>query len=106
MSTPLPKENKSRLLAEKVYSLVAQIPCGKVATYGQLAVLAGCPQNARQVGKALKLCNLPIPCHRVVNSTGRLVPGWQQQREKLEEEGVAFKKNGCVDLKQYRCNLV
>ena len=102
MSRQPQKENKSKILAEKVYRLVQEIPPGKVATYGQLAVLAGYAANARLVGKALKFCPLPIACHRVVNSAGRLVPGWQQQREKLEQEGVTFMKNGCVDLKLHR----
>ena len=44
---------------------------------------------------------LNLPCHRVVNSQGRLAPNWTEQRELLEKEGIAFKKNGCVDLKKH-----
>ena len=40
-----------------------------------------------------------LPCHRVVNSQGRLAPFWPEQRELLEKEGTVFKKNGCVDIK-------
>lgn len=85
-----------------IYHIVSMIPYGKVATYGQIAFMAGMPQCARQVGQAMH--NAPeyfeLPCHRVVNSKGRLVPGWQEQRSYLLNEGVHFKENGNVDLKQ------
>ncbi|MCF0114717.1 MAG: MGMT family protein, partial [Erysipelotrichaceae bacterium] len=42
------------------------------------------------------------PCHRVVNSNGRLVPGWDEQKELLEEEGITLKANNCVDLNKYQ----
>lgn len=88
--------------SEKVFAIVRQIPCGCVATYGQVAFLAGSPQCTRMVGQSLHHApDLPdLPCHRVVNSAGRLVPGWQEQRSLLENEGIAFKANGCVDLKR------
>lgn len=59
----------------EVFSIVAQIPSGCVATYGQIARLASMPGYARHVGHAL--CNAPreIPCHRVVNAAGRTAPG-------------------------------
>ncbi|MCD8044130.1 MAG: methylated-DNA--[protein]-cysteine S-methyltransferase [Tannerellaceae bacterium] len=83
-----------------VYSIVEQIPCGQVITYGWIARLAGFPAHARRVGYALK--HIPagkyIPAHRVVNSAGRLAPGWPEQKELLLAEGVNFRKNGCVDL--------
>ena len=44
---------------------------------------------------------LNLPCHRVVNSQGRLAPNWAEQRGLLEKEGITFKKNGCVDLKKH-----
>lgn len=82
--------------------MVAQIPSGKVATYGQLALLMGSPKWARQVGYAMHHAPafLGLPCHRVVNSQGRLVPGWEEQGKRLREEGVTFRKNGTVDIKQ------
>lgn len=84
----------------EIYDIVREIPQGQVVTYGQLAKLARKPQGSRMVGQAL--CNVPsefnLPCHRVVNSQGRVAPHWPEQRELLEKEGVAFKKNGCVDL--------
>lgn len=87
---------------QEVYEVVGEIPRGSVSTYGQIARLLGKPQYSRMVGHAM--CEAPaslkLPCHRVVNSQGRLVPGWDKQRELLCAEGVAFKKNACVDLKK------
>ena len=74
---------------QDVYSVVAAIPAGRVVTYGQIAYLVGRPQCSRMVGQAMH--NVPedlhLPCHRVVNSQGRLVPGWTEQRALLESEG-------------------
>lgn len=86
----------------RVYQIVSEIPRGRVATYGMIAFLTGMPQRSRQVGQALH--NAPdgpkLPCHRVVNCKGRLAPGWPEQRSLLLEEGVRFRENGTVDLKQ------
>lgn len=92
----------AKQFAAKIYALVAQIPVGKVASYGQLALLAGYPQWARRAGKAMSIAPRDLTSHRVVNSAGRLVPGWEEQRWYLEQEGVAFKANGCVDMKKHR----
>ena len=90
---------------QDVYSVVKEIPTGRVATYKQIAILTGFPQHARLVGRALR--NVPdalgLPCHRVVNHAGRLVPGWSEQGELLLREGVFLKENGCVDLALYQC---
>lgn len=84
-----------------VYAVVAEIPRGKVISYGEIALLLGRPQNSRMVGRALRLVpeGLNLPCHRVVNAQGRTAPGWVEQKQLLLEEGVAFRKNGEVDLK-------
>lgn len=86
---------------QEVYNIVAAIPSGRVVTYGQIAYLIGRPQCSRMVGHAMH--NVPaelhLPCHRVVNSQGRLAPCWEGQRSLLEREGVKFRKNGCVDMK-------
>lgn len=87
--------------AQNVYNMVRMIPYGKVTTYGRIAVLIGFPNHARGVGKALKFAPEGLPCHRVVNHQGRLAPGWSEQRKLLEQEGVLFKENGCVDLKRF-----
>ncbi|MDF7664036.1 MGMT family protein [Bifidobacterium sp. ESL0763] len=81
----------------KVYEVVKRIPEGKVATYGQVAALAGAPRNARFVGYALHANPEPgvIACHRVVFRDGSLAPGFafggpDRQRALLEDEGVRF----------------
>ena len=89
----------------QVLEVIAEIPCGKVATYGQIATLIGKEKNARLVGKALQASSFyegDYPCHRVVNSAGRLAPGFYEQKSLLLEEGVSFKDNGNVDLKKYQ----
>lgn len=82
----------------EVYNVVAQIPAGRVVTYGQIARLIGCPDHARRVGRALAKAPGELPCHRVVNAGGRTAPGWCGQRILLEREGVRFRSNGCADL--------
>ena len=86
-----------------ILSVVEEIPAGCVATYGQIAALVGREKNARLVGKVMSMADYygRYPCHRVVNAQGRLVPGWADQRRLLEEEGVGFRENGCVDLKKH-----
>lgn len=97
---------------ERVYTVVREIPFGKVATYGQIARLCGSPRSSRAVGYALHVNPLPgiIPCHRVVNREGRLAPafafgGAEVQKDLLEREGVAVYKDGSlyyVDINKYR----
>lgn len=91
-------------LIYEVLSAVEEIPEGCVATYGQIAHLVGREKNARLVGKILSMSQFygQFPCHRVVNHCGRTVPGWDAQAEKLREENVFLKENGCVDLKKYQ----
>lgn len=92
-------------LMREVYALADSIPEGRVMSYGQIAALIGRPKNARLIGKIMSLADRygDHPCHRVVNSAGRTVPGWPEQRALLEAEGVEFKANGNVDMKKYRC---
>ncbi len=93
----------------RIWQVVARIPSGRVATYGDVASRAGLPGAARRVGRALK--NLPadtrIPWHRVVNAQGRLsLPdrsaSQYTQRERLQSEGVVFRGNHSIDLRKYR----
>ena len=93
---------------EKVYKIVETIPVGKVATYGQIARLCGSPRAARQVGWALHVNPRPfvVPCHRVVNKSGRIAPsyafgGEDVQRNLLLQEGVTFTDQNTVDLKKH-----
>ena len=87
-------------LKETIYAAVRLIPRGKVASYSQIAALAGNCNLRRYVGNALheNPSNQITPCHRVVNKEGRTAPGWSRQRSLLEEEGVRFKSNGHVDM--------
>ena len=96
---------------KRVYAVVRQIPKGKVATYGQIALLSGNPRAARQVGYALHVNPEPIviPCHRVVNRFGCLAGafafgGLEAQAALLRAEGVEVDGTGCVDLEKYRWN--
>jgi len=86
-----------------VLSIVEEIPKGKVLTYGKLAEMAGYPKNSRHVGKVLSNSSYygSFPCHRVVNSVGRLVIGWSAQRQLLVDEEVTFTKSGNVNLKKH-----
>lgn len=85
---------------QDVFEVVTSIPYGKVVTYGQLAWLVGRPTYARLVGHVLKGApgTADMPTHRVVNSQGRIVPHWPEQKCLLQAEGVTFKSNGCVDM--------
>ncbi len=93
---------------QRIYAVVRRIPEGKVATYGQVAVIAGLPGHARQVGYALHAVDdETVPWHRVINAQGRVStrsePGWEGfQRHILESEGVTFNEGGTVNLKRYR----
>ena len=91
-------------LIYEILSVVAEIPEGRVASYGQIARLIGREKYSRLVGKVLSMAGFygDYPCHRVVNHAGRLAPYFREQRERLEKEGVSFKDNGCVDMKQFQ----
>jgi methylated-DNA-protein-cysteine methyltransferase related protein len=94
---------------ELIWSVVRKIPRGSVATYGQIAELAGLEGHARQVGYALH--NLPprssVPWHRVINAKGEISPrsagdSHELQRILLEAEGVRVDARGRIDLKVFR----
>lgn len=102
--------NKS--FSEKVYDAVCKIPRGSVATYGQVAAAAGSGGAARAVGNALHKNPAfgRVPCHRVVNSQGRLADafvfgGVNVQKELLEKEGVEVRNNH-VDLKRFQVRVL
>ncbi len=93
---------------KRIYEITKEIPRGKVATYGQIAMLAGNPRLSRVVGYALHVNPDPvtIPCHRVVNRFGELsgsfaFGGKDRQRLLLEAEGVRFLPDGRVDLAKH-----
>lgn len=97
---------------DKVYEQVQKIPCGKVATYGQIACLCGSPKASRAVGYALHANPMPgiIPCHRVVNRFGALAPafafgGREVQKKLLEDEGVIVGEDFVVNLEIFLWDL-
>lgn len=96
---------------DRVWAVVREIPLGLVATYGQIATLAGITgrSGARQVGYALASLteNSKVPWHRVINAKGELSPradpdAVEFQRMLLEAEGVGFDHRQCIDLGRYR----
>ncbi len=95
----------SENLYQRIYDVVARIPPGKVATYGQIALALGMPHGARVVGWAMRTCPEGLPWHRVVNARGetgvRDPMGSQLQRSLLEDEGVEFGIGGKIDIQVY-----
>ena len=93
----------------RIYEIVKKFPKGKVATYGQIALMAGNPRWSRVVGYALHLNPDPdrIPCFRVVNRFGEVSSafafgGENRQIDLLRQEGVTFLEEGRVDLKKHQ----
>ena len=96
---------------DMIYTIVMLIPMGRVATYGQVADLAGLPGHARQVGYALRV--LPdessVPWYRVVNAKGEIsrrsgsdFESELDQRRLLESEGISFTRSNRLSLKDYK----
>jgi methylated-DNA-protein-cysteine methyltransferase-like protein len=100
---------KSDLYA-RIYVVVKKIPSGRVATYGQIAHLAGMPGQARLVGYALHQLSdkSGVPWHRVINRLGQIsLKGSSFENGRLQEkilrsEGVRLNNQGCIDLKKFR----
>src|SRR5258707_13794562 len=94
---------------DRIYRIVARIPRGRVATYGQIAALAGLPHAPRVAGYALRAlpAGSPVPWHRVVAAGGRLAVarldpgGANTQRLRLQHEGVRFDGSGSVELGEH-----
>ena len=91
----------------RIKDIIKKIPAGKVATYGQIAAMAGNPLAARQVVRILHSSSRKekLPWHRVINSRGRisLQPGfgYEEQKALLTKEGVAFDDNDTIDFKRF-----
>ena len=112
MQSTMERNGMQKSSFELIYDVVRQIPKGKVATYGQVAALAGNKRWSRVVGYALHVNPDPenIPCHRVVNREGEVSKafafgGENRQIELLEAEGVEF-VDGRVDMKKYQWEQV
>lgn len=94
-------------LYDRIVKVIQQIPTGKVATYGQIAHLAGNPRASRTVSFVLHSSSskLKLPWHRVINSKGSIsLPkggGFEKQRDLLLKEGIALDEKGHIDLKRY-----
>lgn len=93
----------------KVLKQIRSIPAGKVATYKQIAELAGKAQGSRGVAWILHSCSTPykLPWHRVLNSKGKIsfepqTHNFRQQKKRLENEGVAINSEGQLDLQKYQ----
>jgi len=97
----------SKSFHEKVVAIIKKVPMGKVAIYGQIAALAGNPNAARQVSWTLNSSSSKekLPWHRIINKQGRISlepgAGYEEQRSRLEKEGITFSLNGSIDLKRY-----
>ena len=85
---------------QQVYAVVAQVPHGKVVSYGQIARLLGRPRSSREVGRAMRLCPEHLPWQRVVMADGAITGGGHAEirRMLLEAEGAAFLPDGRVDM--------
>jgi methylated-DNA-protein-cysteine methyltransferase related protein len=109
-STAVRLSSSSAGVLAKIYAVIQRIPPGKVATYGQVAALAGLPRRARMVGAALRNTpeDLSLPWQRVINAQGtvsrRSGLGVEEgyQRHLLEEEGIVFSDSGRIDLERFR----
>lgn len=101
-------KQKTLTFHARVKALIKKIPRGKVATYGQLAALAGNPRGARQVAWVLHASSDKdkLPWQRVINSAGTIslprLEGYEVQRALLEKEGVKFGLREQIDLKRYQ----
>ncbi len=94
---------------ERIYAIVRRIPAGKVATYGQVALLAGLPGRARQVGHALFRVapHADVPWQRVINAKGEISASPHRlgnddyQQVLLKAEGVTFDRSGRIELEEF-----
>lgn len=93
----------------KIIEKIAAIPIGKVATYGQIAAMAGNHRAARQVSRVLHTCTskYQLPWHRVIGAAGKISipkdqPSYQRQKKKLQQEGIEFGLSDTIDLSLYQ----
>ncbi len=97
--------SRAPALYEQIYGLVAMVPAGKVATYGDIAGILGTCE-ARTVGYALNALppgrDREVPWQRIVNSRGGVSTPGPDQRALLEAEGVVFDERGYIPLSRYR----
>lgn len=88
----------------RAYEIIARIPYGKAASYGQIACMLGSPRAARQVGWALRCSPEDLPWHRVLTADGSMGKGRHSNLQKalLEGEGISFLPDGRADMNSCR----
>lgn len=92
---------------DMVIKIITAIPPGCVLTYGRIAALAGKPKNSRQISRILGTADpaLNLPWHRVVGAGGKIsirsLAGYEEQRQKLEIEGIEFSNRDTINLERY-----
>ena len=100
------ERNVPEVLRLRIYEVVKEIPAGRVATYGDVAVIVGGGCDARTVGYALnmvpKTSDDPVPWQRIINAQGGISTAGVLQRKLLEDEGIGFDADGRVPLKDFR----
>lgn len=97
------------LFSQKVIAVIKKIPKGKVATYGQVAILADSPRAIRRVVWILHACSgkYKLPWHRVLNSKGKIAfevnsSHYKKQKKLLQNEGVKFLENETIEMKKFQ----
>jgi methylated-DNA-protein-cysteine methyltransferase-like protein len=101
------KIGSTESLHDRIHSVVSRIPKGRIATYGQIAHLAGMPRQARLVGYALHAlpADTRVPWHRVVNAQGAISTpprSAARQRRLLEKEGIKFDSRARISLEAFQ----
>ncbi len=93
---------------DRVVAAIRAVPRGKIATYGQIAAIAGSPRAARQVVRVLHSSSRKhkLPWHRIVNSQGKISlkpgQGYEEQKARLETEGIQFIDDDRIDLAKFQ----
>ncbi|HJU33818.1 MAG TPA: MGMT family protein [Nitrososphaera sp.] len=100
-----------QLKASDVYDIVAQVPKGKVTTYGDIARALGHPRASRAIGRILNSNPNPVvtPCHRVIKSNGKIggyAFGKMRKKGLLKKEGLLFIGDNAVEFANYRVSLI
>ncbi|GEM_PF-303189 len=110
LSYQIAERKHRRLVNSDVYSILANVPPGKVVTYGDIALALGCKGSSRAIGKILNMNPNPIvvPCHRVVMSDGHVggyAYGKAKKIELLKQEGISFKGDMLSQFSECRLKL-
>lgn len=93
--------------SHRIIAIISAVPAGQVATYGQIAALAGRPRAARQVSRLLHSCSdkYDLPWHRIINARGHISltgSAARKQARKLQTEGIELSTGNRIDLAVYQ----